>query len=95
MAIPGVEEYSPAADAWVQRAPLATPVSHFAAAYLDSQVVAFGGQDACTTVALCSNQCVVAADEDRKTRCACSFGIACVDRQLRAPTCSVGWVRLG
>ena len=56
VAIPDVEEYSVEADAWVQRAPLATPVSHFAAAYLDSQVIAFGGQDACTTVALCANQ---------------------------------------
>ena len=54
-----MEEYSIAADAWVQRAPLATPVSHFAAAYLDGQVIAFGGQDACNTVALCANQCVI------------------------------------
>ena len=52
-----MEEYSTAADAWVERAPLAAPVSHFAAAYLDSQIIAFGGQDACTTVALCSNGC--------------------------------------
>ena len=58
MAITDVEEYSVAADAWVQRAPLATPISHFAAAYLDAQIIAFGGQDACTTVALCSNGCV-------------------------------------
>ena len=56
VAIPDVEEYSVQADAWVQRAPLPTPVSHFAAAYLDTQVLAFGGQDACTTVALCTNQ---------------------------------------
>jgi hypothetical protein len=57
VAIPDVEEYSTAADTWVERAPLATPVSHLAAAYLDSQIIAFGGQDACTTVALCSNGC--------------------------------------
>ena len=52
-----VEEYSIAADVWVQRAPLNSPRSHFGAAYLDNKVVVFGGQAICTSEALCLNEC--------------------------------------
>lgn len=52
-----VEEYSIAADAWVQRAPLNSPRSHFGAAYLDSQIIVFGGQAICTSETMCLNEC--------------------------------------
>ena len=57
MATRAVEEYSIAADAWVERASFNSPRSHFGASFLDSQVMVFGGQAICTSNTLCLNEC--------------------------------------